>query len=400
MKRIEEKIYDDITKKENNFNQTFMSNNRGLRYFIFIIAKVLNIFIKWIINKREYPLIQDKNVCIVLTTNQFRSVESLKSENFIFIRPSLDSADIDNVNIVHFSPRGHIDELFNNLKYMRKRSDLSWKMYYPAIAYYYYYAEFLLLFRKKTPKSLTITNPTHPVLRAALFAARDLNIPTIYLPHASPSPTYPPVLADYALLEGKDGLDYYSFADYTKKIMVGSPRLDKYRDISSIPHNGINILIATNLLDDLEKVKVLICDLKKNQPFGFSHIILRPHPNQKLDQELAYELGADELSDSRVESCMAALQRTDILIAGNTTTFFEAIYLPIFCFYYDFIKDCYRKDSYNLMSYCFIKKYELGSKYELDFNKLSNAQELERIDYANYKKLNSTFMIKEFYNKL
>lgn len=398
MNSIVSRIYDDITHVDNNFNHTFMTNNKGWRYLLFILGKFLNVMKLWLKDTRICPPLDKKHVFIVLTVNQFRSVASLQSEDVKIIRPSLDAANLEAVPLLQLSPRNHLNDLWKHLRYMRNRKDLNWKMYYPAIAYFYYYEEFLHVFKEQMPNSLTITNPTHPILRSAMFAAQELGIPTIYLPHASPSPTYPPILTDYALLEGKDGLGYYRFANYTTKILVGSPRLDKYQGIKPIDHKRRVLLIATNLLDDLEKVKSMIGLIRVNNTFGDVDVILRPHPNQNLTRKQVVALGADDISDSKIETCLEALQKSDILIAGNTTIFFEAIYLPIACFYYDFIKDGYKKDNYRLSSYKFISILDFRSIYSIELNTINNKEEMERIDYAYFTGKRSKDLIKDIYD--
>ena len=252
---------------------------------------------------------------------------------------------------------------------------------YISLAYFYYYDGFLSIFKKGHPNSVTTTNPSHPLLRAAVEAARTLGIKTVYLPHAHPSRFYPSINTDFALLEGRDGLDYYTFDENCKKLLVGAIRLDPYKRIKPTEHNNLNILVATNLLDDFKKVKVLLHSINDNPPAVNYQIILRPHPTQEVNSEAFSDIKNMVFSDSRIESCLEALSRSDILIAANTTTFFEAIYLPVKCFYYDFVKEGKAKDNYELMSYSFIKKLDDVTQIYNDDN-IDNKKDLDRVDYS------------------
>ena len=400
MNRILHRIYDDIIMVDNNFNQIFMNNNGNLRTLLFIMAKVFNqIKLQLISLFNSNPNIEGKHLFIVITNNQFRSIKQLSSDNYVFVKTFLDSQKNIPVTDLYFSPFIHPFSLCRNLVFFIRRKELSWKMIYIGIAYFYYFKEFYRFFKKNRPLSITITNPTHPILRSAVIAGRDLCIPTVYIPHASPSPVYPPIKTDYALLEGEDALTYYSFSPYTKKLLVGSPRLDIYQDIKPVVHDGINVLIATNLLDDMDKVREMILRLRAKIPFN-AHLILRPHPNQILKSDFIKSIGDIEISNSKTESCMEALQRSDILLAGNTTTFFEAIYLPIDCYYFNCVKSDYKSDSYNLLSYSFIKPLDFNSvSFRKSITKDVN-RDLQRIDYAFVSGFKAVDKINEFYQNL
>ncbi|MEO5445970.1 hypothetical protein ABJB44_18395, partial [Bacteroides ovatus] len=201
---------------------------------------------------------------------------------------------------------------------------------------------------------------------------------------------------DYALLEGTDALHLYRFADFTKKILLGSPRLDPYIKMKRIEHQGINILVAANLLDDIEKVYELFCLLKNNDSTKHCRFLFRPHPNLSVDCDKFAKLGIEVISPKQ-ESCLESLERTDVLISANSTIFFEAIYLPIRCYYYDFVKDGLVKDSYNLKSYKFVNYLSIDVKIDTTPFYIDK-EEADRIDINMQSKQVSSDLIVKFLN--
>ena len=396
MKAYIHKLYDEILCKEQS-NDIIISGASSLKVIILIVSKLLNQILITITSIfKENPDISSKTVCIVLTQNQMRSVSPLVDDSIAVIRPRLDSANISNSRIFYFPALVYFWDFIFQVSYIIKRSNTSWKQIYNAAAYYYYYKSFKRYFSKNRPKSVVITNPSHPILRSSVLAAHDLKIPTVYLPHASASPLYPTIKTDYALLEGTDALHLYRFADFTKKILLGSPRLDPYIKMKRIEHQGINILVAPNLLDEIEKVYELFCLLKNNDSTKHCRFLFRPHPNLSVDCDKFAKLGIEVISPKQ-ESCLESLERTDVLISANSTIFFEAIYLPIRCYYYDFVKDGLVKDSYNLKSYKFVNYLSIDVKIDTTPFYIDK-EEADRIDINMQSKQVSSDLIVKFLN--
>lgn len=397
MKKYINLIYDEILNVDNNTDIVIIGAS-SLRVASLILGKVINqIRLNILSLFRKYPNIVGQDIALVLTNNQMRSIAPLAGNLITTLRPCLDSAIIREVQVLYFTPLSCLIDLFFQLVYIFNRR-LSWKYLYYVVSYFYYYKSFVKLFSHQRPRSVTITNPSHPILRSAIIAARELGIPTIYLPHASASPLYPTITTDYALLEGTDANEIYKFADYTQKLLVGSPRLDPYKDMSAITHVGVNILVAVNLLDDMSKVICLLERLKSHEDTKDCHILFRPHPNLSIDKSRIEKFGVEVISPQK-ETCLQSIQRSDILISANSTIFFEAIYLPIRCYYYDFVKDGLVKDSYNLESYEFIHVLNIDDFIDLSSYQISK-EESDRIDVTFFSKERSCFVLKCFYANL
>lgn len=396
MRNYISEIYDEIIRDNSDI---LLSRAKSSRVILLIFAKFVNLFrLQFLSLFRRNPDIRNKNIALSLTHNQNRSILPLVDDNFLALSCFLDMAELEKTFILFFSPFRYPIDLLRHILYFYRRKAVSWKQQYNSVAYFYYYKSFKRYFINTCPKSLTITNPSHPILRAAILASRDLGIPTVYLPHASASPLYPVINTDYALLEGKDALDVYRFSESTKKILVGATRLESYKNMKPQAHVGINILIAANLLDDINKVLALIKILKNHNDTKHCNLLFRPHPNLRIDESIFSELGVEVISTQR-ESCLQSIERTDILISANSTIFFEAIYLPIRCYYYDFVKEGLRKDSYNLFSFSFIHKLDTNKSIKLSPCYISK-EEADRIDVTIYNKENSISIIKQFYNTL
>lgn len=398
MKIYISKIYDEIIEKRKN-TDVQIAGASGIRIILQCGLKILNQFrLQLLTFFKHNPHIEGKDVAIILTANQLRSIGPLSRSPFFVVRPYLDSIKTEDANPLFFNPYLYLTDLCAQLKYFCTKEGVSWKQIYTPIAYYYYYKSYKRLFNKNRPKSITIANPSHPILRSAILAAADLKIPTIYLPHASASPLYPTISTDYALLEGIDAMDVYKFTKNTKKLLVGSPRLDPFKLMEANPHEGVNILIAANLLDDMNKVLDLCKQLKLHLDTCNCNLLFRPHPNLTINKTLFENMGIEVIS-SREETCLQSMQRSDVLISANSTIFFEAIYLPIRCYYYDFIKDGILKDSYNFSSYSFIHHLDLNGKIDITPYHVTK-EESDRIDVTIKNKKNSIDSILEFYKKL
>lgn len=380
MKNYIERIYDDILEKRAGVD-VLIEGDRGIRIFVLCVMKILNQFrLQVLFFFKGSPMIQGKDIAIILTANQLRSIVPLISSSFVIVRPYLDSCKTKDAKVLFFCPYKYLSDLIAQLKYFYLKEDTSWRNYYMPVAYFYYYKSFMRLFENNKPKSVTITNPSHPISRAAIIAAADLGIPTVYLPHASPSPLYPKITTDYALIEGVDAMNIYKFSRNTKTLLVGSPRLDPYREMTRIPHEGTNILVAANLLDNIEKVYDL-CKRLQNHPDTFKcKILFRPHPNLPVNRYKFDNIGVIVISPKE-ETCLQTLQKTDVLISANSTIFFEAIYFPIRCYYFDFVKEGLIKDSYNLFSFTFIHHLNFDSKININPCNIDK-NEADRIDVS------------------
>jgi hypothetical protein len=200
---------------------------------------------------------------------------------------------------------------------------------------YYLTADFWL--SRLEPKALVISNDHNMPNRVMAKVAREKGIPSIYIQHASVTEKFPPLIFDYALLEGYDALQKYESTgpSMTQVFLVGMPKMDEYLEHRNTHEAAQSIGICTNKLDPLLRVQQL-CECIRTE-FLSRPFYLRPHPGDKRSawKELAekYEMA---FSDPKVETSFEFLKQVDVIIAGDSNILLEAALMNVFPIYYDF----------------------------------------------------------------
>lgn len=113
------------------------------------------------------------------------------------------------------------------------------------------YADYL---KKNKPKCVVMLNDHLSWFRSFRIACNLSGIPSVYIPHASVSESFPPLEFDYSLLEGKDMLAKYASRGPLKGAvyLLGSCRYDQLRDSvtekskQNFPLSSLRIGVAYN----------------------------------------------------------------------------------------------------------------------------------------------------------
>ncbi len=202
---------------------------------------------------------------------------------------------------------------------------------------YGYYLTANLWLDRRMPTALVVSNDHNMPNRVIVKVAREKQIPSIYIQHASVTDKFPSLSFDYALLEGLDALQKYECAgpSRTKVFLVGMPKMDAYfrnRNASSVVQS---VGICTNTLDPLSRVEQL-CE-KLHTKCSSLYFYLRPHPGDKRDgwESLAKKYGM-AFSNSKMEPSFKFLKRVDVVIAGDSNILLEAALMNVYPIYYDF----------------------------------------------------------------
>lgn len=208
------------------------------------------------------------------------------------------------------------------------------------LTYGYYIAGRIWLFRNRVG-SLVVASDNDMYFRVLTKAARDENIPTIYIQHASVTKWFPSLSFDYALLEGHDSLGVYSHigSSDTTVYLVGMPKFDRYLDKVNTNRRVNRIGICANMLDSLKRVDALCLYLTEN--FDAVEVFLRPHPREERMLEwrnLCIQRGIN-ISEPREEEAFSFLTRVDMIIAGNSSIHLEAALLNIYPLMFNFSDD-------------------------------------------------------------
>mgnify|MGYP003675556341 FL=1 len=201
------------------------------------------------------------------------------------------------------------------------------------------------------PKNIIISNQLGCFHRSLAFIAKELNIETIYMQHASVTEGYDNLnMFSTILLEGEDSLNkYQNNGTKNKKIfLVGMPKSDRsFLNIKKF--TGINTIgICTNGMDDILLFSKLISSLKEKYPN--LKINVRPHPADRRKEDwlniaTKYDCGFSDVST--IES-FDFLRNMDLIISGDSNIHLESALLNIPSIYFD-------PHSLNLDWYDFVK---------------------------------------------
>ena len=188
------------------------------------------------------------------------------------------------------------------------------------------------ILKKGKPKALIFANDHTIKIRGLIIAAKILNIPTIYLQHASVSESFPPLEFDLSLLEGQDAKNKYESIGPVNGIirLIGMPRYDMHYESIKEDHGSVsNIGFCLNLEDDPKEISQVISEI--SQQFPDKNIIARPHPRDNRNFSIPDKV---RLSDSKIENIFEFLNSCDAIIAGDTSSHLEAALLNIPSIYF------------------------------------------------------------------
>lgn len=186
---------------------------------------------------------------------------------------------------------------------------------------------------KYMPKALIFTNDHGPKNRALLWAAKQLDIPTIFIQHASVSRFFPPLKFDLNLLEGEESLkNYQACGPIEGRVeLIGMPKFDRYFGLRNSSEQINRIGLCANIFDKTERLNQVLQLISLTFPDCQLSIRLHPRDLRQLD----LPPGVD-LSDSKKEGIFEFLQNQDLIIAGDTSTHLEAILLNVSSIYFRF----------------------------------------------------------------
>lgn len=187
------------------------------------------------------------------------------------------------------------------------------------------------LFRANEPSCVVISNDHFPTSRALILACRKLNVPCIYIQHASVTSAFPPLRSSHALLYGEYSADIYRNipGSMGEIIPVGNHRFDEFGEMIGNKKRTGKIGVAYNTRDDIERVRQL-CDYL-SEIFRKENIIVRGHPADKRRFDATYTI-----SRATEQTSLEFLMGIDVVIAGNSSILLEAAALNVQPYQYYF----------------------------------------------------------------
>src|SRR5690606_16980309 len=342
--------YLDIVSVERR-NQ--ISPIRYSRKIILIFKISLSNFLKFFI-KNDLP--KNKVWFFSISDNNFRSLNPIKEsvEDSIFVSPFSFNKQNNAVYYLNFTFKFFYDLIFpiSLLGYSltNKFSNVRYfDLFFKANGSF---NESLRLLRRYKPKGIIFSNDQEIIPRAILSAAKELNIKTFYVQHASVSKYFPPLGFDYALLEGEDAKQKYLEIGKTRtKIeLIGMPKFDEFAQFVNINTKVRAVGIAYNSMDDLLIVESIFRQLKNN--FPDLEFKVRPHPSDKRRSPF----NRNDISNPREESSFDFLKKIDALIAADSSIHLEAVLLNVYSLSYSFNKE-ETKDYYGFILNGLIEHY-------------------------------------------
>lgn len=172
------------------------------------------------------------------------------------------------------------------------------------------------------PKLIIFSNDHYYYNRILLKKAREKNITTIYIPHASVSGYFPKLEFDYSFLYGKQMEDtYLKVGESLGKIdITGSIRSQNLKFLKKESYSERTLGIAINPMDNIKDIRNLVAEIVNMK--SFQKIIIRFHPRMKINKFLIDPI--IEYSSASESSINIYLSQINILIAGNSGIHLEA----------------------------------------------------------------------------
>ncbi|SNB54889.1 hypothetical protein SAMN04487880_0600 [Marinobacter sp. es.042] len=285
---------------------------------------ILRLFAKLIgsFKYRQYPAIKSDVVFVVGSRNNFKALDP--------VRRSLGSASVIGYN-GNTSLDEHIPELWfylSSLIHLPKfllaylacdDRYVRWTMRCRIDRYLLAFSSVRIwtgILKRSSCKVLVISNDHVVWSRSAIYAAKDLGIKTVFIPHAPTGEHPPDLIFDFALFDGVHQYQKYRYdpQSSTRCAVIGAIRYERFVSVSDQVGNGV--LVCFNSIDSEKFVHRIISELAKLSPDR--PIFIRPHPadlrRHQMMESLAGQFG---LHYCRPESdIIDQLRKVKVVFAG------------------------------------------------------------------------------------
>lgn len=236
----------------------------------------------------------------------------------------------------HFIPNQPSNEYYRGLSFRYAINQFFWFYTLPAYQrevyrsrYYNYYKVlgqyryWLKAFKKSNAKYYIAANDHSGLSQIGFVAARDAGLKTIYVQHAAISDLFPPLMVDYALLDGQDAKQKYLNAGPTNAEihLIGTMKYDPYLQNPELNQPGelIGICIGT-AAHDIQK-NIALCHRLEQMENSFC---LRFHPVVDTETRSAFTKNGWPASEPEKESALDFIFRCHTVISGDSTILLEA----------------------------------------------------------------------------
>jgi len=359
-------FWDIIHIYQSNFYKKFraasyhyiLSPSKAIIYILKNIVYFLFWRKKLIIKKEE---VKNKTWLLCSSLNNYNSLKFLgkKLEDSIFITTNTyhKKSNLKDINRLSFHYNLiHLNEFPRNfIKVIQQHGFFGFKIIDVIIESSGMINTCLKILQQGKPKAIVFANDHNLKNRSLLLAAKSLNIPTIYIQHASVSHDFPPLKFDLNLLEGQDSLNKYKMVGEIEGLvkLIGMPKFDGYSQFRRTQKSIHNIGICTNVLDLKKDIINIIGSL--HDTFPKLKITYRPHPNDRRNIQFPKYV---HISDSKNEMIFDFLKNQDFIIAGNSSLHLEAALINVLSVYYMITPDGRFNDHYGYVKNQLIQKVD------------------------------------------
>ncbi len=220
---------------------------------------------------------------------------------------------------------------------------------------YHIAEEYLIHYKVNT---LVLSNDHNTFHRCLILRAKEKEIKTVYVQHASVTAKFPRLLFDYSFLDGDETLEKYLCAGQPdgEVILSGGVRFDEFhKKCRSASAPSISTIgVAINMVDDLEQVKALCAHLLKHN----FKIVLRPHPRYGAIDQKWLSCNGIMFSNPITESSSDFINHIDCMISNQSAIHLDAAIMNCPCImfnfsnkdindYYSFIKNGLVKEAHD-----------------------------------------------------
>jgi len=333
----------------------------------------------------ENSILKGKHWVFVFGKNNYESTKFLRSNEVVFVTDKFRSFNhSDNIIVLPYarSLKSFLSffKIFSYLKRVEgNRANEIFDLIFNSLGWYEALDKVI---KKYKPISITFSNDHSVIPRALLFAAKENNVSTIYIQHATVTKDFPALEFDLNLLEGMDAVDKYNAKGVQGQIkLIGMPRFDSFvarRKISTSKRVS-TIGMAFNTLDSVHVILGLVKKVVAAYPS--IQIVIRKHQKDTRDFASPFSryLKNVSFSDALIEDPFDFILKCDLLLAGNSSIHLDARLLNVQSLFYDFDRESQILDLYGFLKKGFIRKITTADEMikELSTSRVTDSIYLE-----------------------
>ena len=240
-----------------------------------------------------------------------------------------------------------------------------------CISTMFYYINFKNKLKNSQIKSIIVSSDSNPYAMGITFAAKSLEINTVYINHGHIPENPPRLIFDHNILDGQALLDTYKRTNNTHSNVIFKGIEGEFSKMEEITKNkSLRVGVFLSLVTDWDSLLKLVTRLSLDKEN--SQILVRLHPNLII-REIKYVKSLKLIEKVKVSlsETIASddLNNIDYLIAGNSSVHLTSLKIGVPSIYFDKI---------DLVPYDFYLFSKLGLVLEMNEMKKVSISELNQ----------------------